>query len=851
MRTPLYLFFLFLFATTTIKAQVKANFSATVVSGCSPLQVQFNDLSTGSPSQWYWDFGDGQSSTQKNPVTTYNSGGTFTVKLFVKNSTSQDFNEKPAYIKVSSSPVISFLQSADSGCAPLDVNFTNTTDLFGEKISEWVWDFGDGSISNLQNPTHVYGTGIFSVLLRATNTSGCSSSLLKKDNVRAGVKPTAKFSGDPLDGCGSVVRNFKDESSGNITGWNWDFGEGGIRTEQNPKYHFQDTGWFNVKLKVSSNGCIDSFQRDNYMHIIGPIAIINETRDCADPYTVTLKNKSIGDRSWSWKFGDGDTTTIKNPVHTYKKPGIYIVELSVKGLTCSDKTTDSVFVIIQNPQIQLTPSKSSYCRGDSILLKVVNYDSTTAKSCSWRFGDGDSTGFGAYIFSISHVYYQPGNYRVALYFKDKSNCVDTARTTIVVNGPTARFSASSPACVNTPVSFDDNTNLNGGPPIKSYFWNYGDGNFSTITAPPSTNTYVFPGDYAVTMQVEDTNGCKDTVAKNVKVFDIPKTNAGKDTLLCQGKSVRLVASGATTFTWNADASLSCTNCNNPLANPKVTTNYVVTGYNQAGCSTNDTVTVTVIPKQSLSAQPSSYTICDGETIQFNVTGMEIYSWQPITGLSNASIPDPVATPANNITYTVTGTDNGGCFTDKIDIPVTVNPSPTVDITVPSTIIVPGTSYQITSTASSDVISYNWVPSKDLTCNDCPEPVASPASDVTYFLTALNSFGCSSKDSISIFLVCDKENVFVPNTFSPNKDGINDEFYPRSNVSVTIKSFRVFNRWGQKVYEKKDFQANNARAGWDGRFQGVLQPPDVYIYVMEITCANGQTFVHRGDVSIIR
>ncbi len=851
MRAPLYLFLITLLASTALKAQVQANFSATVVSGCSPLQVQFNDFSSGSPTQWYWDFGDGQSSTQKNPVTTYINGGSYTVKLFVKNSTSQDFNEKPGYIKVSATPLVSFSQSADSGCAPLSVDFTNTSSLFGEPVSEWLWDFGDGSLSNLQNPSHTYGAGIFSVLLRVTTTSGCTSSILKTDGVRAGTKPVARFSGTPSDGCGSVIRNFTDESSGNITGWNWDFGDGGLRTEQNPNYHFQDTGWFNVKLKVSSNGCIDSFQRDNYMHVIGPIAIISETVDCSDRYTVTLKNKSIGDRSWSWKFGDGDTSTTKNPVHTYKKPGVYLAELTVKGATCSDKTTDSVFIIIQNPQISLSPSKSSYCKGDSILLQATNYDSATAKSCSWRFGDGDSTGYGAYIFSVSHIYSQPGSYRVALYFKDKSNCVDTTRTTIVVNGPTARFSFTSPACVNTPVTFSDNTNLNGGPPIKSYFWNYGDGNFATMSAPPFTNTYVFPGDYSASMQVEDINGCKDTVAKIVKVFDIPNTNAGKDTLLCQGKSVRLTATGAASFVWSTDASLSCTDCNNPLANPKVTTSYIVTGYNPSGCSKKDTITVTVIPKQKLSAQPSSYTICEGETIQFNVSGMENYSWQPITGLSNASIPDPVATPSSNITYTVTGTDKGGCFTDKIDIPVAVNPSPSVDISVPSVVIVPGTSFQINSTSSSDVISYNWVPSKDLSCSDCPEPVATPPSDITYYLNAANSFGCISKDSITIFLVCNKETVFVPNTFSPNKDGVNDDFFPRSNVSLNIKSFRVFNRWGQKVYEKTDFPANNARAGWDGRYQGVLQPPDVYIYVMEITCANGQTFIHRGDVSIIR
>jgi gliding motility-associated-like protein len=117
--------------------------------------------------------------------------------------------------------------------------------------------------------------------------------------------------------------------------------------------------------------------------------------------------------------------------------------------------------------------------------------------------------------------------------------------------------------------------------------------------------------------------------------------------------------------------------------------------------------------------------------------------------------------------------------------------------------------------------------------------------------ASNDGGCSVADDISITVVCNGANIFIPNTFSPNNDGMNDIFYPRGKGVFTIKSFRVFNRWGQEVYEALNFNANDPSKGWNGYYNGRPAPADVYVYIIEVVCDNGVMLPSKGNVSLLR
>ena len=280
--------------TTPAFSQLNADFSVANTKGCTPFTVQFKDISTGSPISWFWDFGDGQTSSLQNPTITYTKTGSFSVRLIVKTATEQDYEEKDNYIIVSATPDVSFAVTAgDSGCVNLQSSFQDNSDVHGVPVKSWLWDFGDGGTSALQNPSHTYtAENKYDVSLTIQTTQGCSASRTIPGLVIAGNKPDPSFSASPLDGCASTFRDFKNRS-GKASAYLWDFGDNGISSEKNPKYHYRDTGLFTVKLLVSENGCIDSAEIKDYIHVIGPVAKFNPFINCDDRYTITFRDVSI------------------------------------------------------------------------------------------------------------------------------------------------------------------------------------------------------------------------------------------------------------------------------------------------------------------------------------------------------------------------------------------------------------------------------------------------------------------------------------------------------------------------------------------------------------------------------
>jgi gliding motility-associated-like protein len=182
--------------------------------------------------------------------------------------------------------------------------------------------------------------------------------------------------------------------------------------------------------------------------------------------------------------------------------------------------------------------------------------------------------------------------------------------------------------------------------------------------------------------------------------------------------------------------------------------------------------------------------------------------------------------------------------------VQVYPIPTVEAGTDKTVSV-GTSVQLNSVISSDVASIRWIPAVNLSCSTCPNPIATPRQDATYTIKVTNKGGCSAQDLLRIFVTCENGNLFVPNTFSPNRDGANDVFYPRGKGLHGVKSLRVFNRWGEIVFEKLNFQANDIGAGWDGRYKNMDASPDVYIYTIEVICTNNTVLSFKGNIALIR
>ena len=257
-------FFAIIFLTVNNKsfAQLKADFTSNVQSGCTPLIVAFQDNSTGNPNAWSWSLGNGATSTYQNPVTTYVDPGTYTVKLSIKSASGKDSIKKTAYITVYANPQVAFNGSPTQGCFPLDVKFTNNSKAGSGTISDYLWDFGDGYIDSSTTITHTYtSAGVFDITLKVTNSYGCVTALTKSDLIKINDGVNANFDLASLDICKTpATAIFQNTSEGTgALNYQWDFGDGNTSSQQNPTHNYGSSGNYNVLLTVqSAGGCSDT-----------------------------------------------------------------------------------------------------------------------------------------------------------------------------------------------------------------------------------------------------------------------------------------------------------------------------------------------------------------------------------------------------------------------------------------------------------------------------------------------------------------------------------------------------------------------------------------------------------------
>ena len=244
-----------------------ANFTGNPTSGYTPLAVAFTDTSTNAPTSWSWTFGDSGASTAQHPSHTYTGAGSFTVSLTATNSAGSDGETKTNYITAStppSPPVANFTGSPTSGNAPLAVSFTDTST---NSPTSWSWTFGDSSTSTVQNPSHSYAAGTFTVSLTATNAGGSDGETKTNYITATVVAPVANFTGTPTSGTAPLAVAFTDTSTNTPTAWSWSFGDSGTSTVQNPSHTYASTGNYTVSLTATNAGGSDGQTKTNYISV--------------------------------------------------------------------------------------------------------------------------------------------------------------------------------------------------------------------------------------------------------------------------------------------------------------------------------------------------------------------------------------------------------------------------------------------------------------------------------------------------------------------------------------------------------------------------------------------------------
>lgn len=497
------------------------------------------------------------------------------------------------------------------------------------------------------------------------------------------------------------------------------------------------------------------------------------------------------------------------------------VTYTVTGTTgaCSHDTTVTV-TVLNNPVVNVIAASDTICQGISTSLIAGG-----ATTYTWLPSTGLSGTSGAAVTA------NPTNTITYTITGTIGSCSHDTTITITVN-PTPTISvspASSTSCrggSSTLVASGNST---------SYIWAPGTGLSSTtgssVTATPTnTTTYTVTGTL---------NGCTNSDTAYILVTPLPVITLNSvGTTICQGASTVLSASGATTYIWSPSATLSSSSGSSVTATPAVTTLYTVIGV-IGNCNSNGSVTVTVIPPAIANAGLND-TICLGESAQLSGSGGDTYSWQPSTGLNNVSISNPVATPNTTTSYTVNASNGGQCV--SVDtVTVYVNSIPGVNAGN-DTLINIGDPLVLNGSGQGTLI---W--SEDgstLSCYACAYPSASPETSANYYLLVTDVNGCKNNDTVFVE-VSNEQAIYIPNSFSPNGDGLNDIFIAKG-YGVKEIQMMIFDRWGEKVFDSK-----NTGKGWDGTFKGDVVKQDVYVYSITAIPYLGAKIRRKGIVTVIK
>jgi PKD repeat protein len=280
---------------------LKAEFTGEPRNGVKNTTVQFINQSTGSITSWLWDFGDGATSIDPNPSHTYKDARTYTVSLTVTGPDGSDTETKSRFIKLftPSAPTADFTREPISINSPMTVQFTDTSTCRASLINHvngsiyttsiesasiggittWTWDFGDGTTSNKQHPSHTYQkTGTYTVSLKVEGPKGSDTKTMKNYiQLTMPSVPVANFTAKPRSGNGPLVVHFTDTSTGHVSSRLWNFGDGTTSTEQNPihTYTYRNTPDYTVSLRVTGMGGTDTETKTNYIHLNTPPIRVN------------------------------------------------------------------------------------------------------------------------------------------------------------------------------------------------------------------------------------------------------------------------------------------------------------------------------------------------------------------------------------------------------------------------------------------------------------------------------------------------------------------------------------------------------------------------------------------------
>jgi gliding motility-associated-like protein len=842
-------------------------------------------------TQWNWNFGDGNLYNTLHANNIYASAGNYNITLSVTN------NKGCVSAPVTQQVVINPLPTAVFGftnptCEQQAINITDTSIANAGSLTSWQWNMGDLSpvINNSGgtfNYTYTNWNNYFITLNVATN-KGCKASISKPIS----INPLPKTNFIAPDVCLSdAFAQFldstfiADNSEAGFT-YAWNFGDAlatppanpNTSTLKDPTHRYSAIGNYTATLTVTSNkGCVVTKQKSFTVNGDIPVAnftIENTNGRCANQPIEIINTSTVNFGSltrvevyWNWPTAPLDSTVDEfpafNEVYSHSYPDFqtpttktYNIRIrSFSGGTCISEITKTI-TINASPKVVFAPI-------NNICVDAAIKTFTEVSETSGLPGTGVYTGPGVVGNTFNAAVAGVGTHTIRYTFNANNGCTTFQERTITVTPrPVANFGISASACENNAVSFVDSSTSNA-TSITNWLWNFGDGSGNINTSStPFNHTFNTANNFTVSLAVTNNNGCVSLpLTKLITVNPKPKVNFAMPTI-CMPSGAGLFTSttpaipGSTfTYAWTfGDGGTSM------LASPTHT--YTGVGvYNVSlkvtatnGCDSTTTKVYTDIHPQPIARiNPLTIDTCVNTPIRLlqSSNGLDgtitNYNWNWGNGSSNSfTMYNPPVTKIYNSTgnYLVklNIVNSFGCVSANDSLIVRVNPYPTISFNPSEILILENdtlTLNPILTNINNPV--YLWSPSTYLNSATIRNPQVTGINDITYTLRVTDRGGCATTSSGLKVTVL--KTPVIPNTFTPNNDGVNDiweikflEFYKNARI-------KIFNRYGQPVWESLGYAKP-----WDGKMKGQDLPPGTYYYVIEP--GNKQKNV-TGYVTILR
>ena len=835
---------------------------------CQPGTVNFTAMGSAFITSYEWDFGDGsgvQTSFTNTISHNYITYGNYTAS--VKGITSFGCFAVSNYVILINRFAITGNVSPVGGCVPVNATLSVATSFPpGDAPSNYSWDFGDGSpiVNGITNSiSHPYNTTatINTAAVFITSVQGCTNQF---------IFPAFAYGSPPFNTiaqtisvrdtfCGSEFIDFFGSAT-NATDYIWDFGDGTATSTTGTQVSHKYSSLGNMQVIVTPyfNGCAGIKDTIN-IFIEGVLATFNYNNTCGSKNVYQFNNTSLGNLThFALLFTDIppliDSLNF-HPTPNFTSHGFYIATLSINDSTtgCTDALTAYFFTA----QPLFSSTTSSVCKDSLIIYRVSNtYDFTSGFLYEFHV-NGNIVNNG--LDSVLNYYpANHGNFIEYVVINDNvsGTCSDTLflNSNTTVKGPVVNFTSPSRLCADSTVTFTNNSYpFYAGETITKWNWDFGDSKKDSVQN-PLPHFYPTPAAYTVILTATDGNGCAQKFQKQITVDPLPKISIfpAIDTICLAKDSATLRAYTVDSLLWIPSAFINCINCDTVKVYPPLTMQYIAQATNSVGCRSYDTSLIKVYAPINLQVFPADTLICPKQPVSYNLNTVGITTWAPSTYLNSANIKNPVAVADSTISYTVIVADSAGCFADTVLANLIVNPIPTVDAG-PDRVLPYNTPFVLSPAYSTNAAVYSWTPSLNLSCYSCPFPSGTAQVTTTYRIDVATINGCTASDAITIFVACDKANLLLPTAFTPDNNGKNDYFYPLTRGYKKITKFIIYNRLGNKVFERNNFTPNLSSLGWDGNIKGsgYGSSTETFVWYVEAVCDLGQTIIKKGTVVLIR